>query len=1026
MTLVSIREQVGAADGPNATLSFDNEGVYPLTIRDPFSGQMEKLLGWYFEEYIRFPFTHHAQAQQAADSITAYGETLFKQVFADRQAFAIYQDALEAGLETLTFEIAGSPDFHRLHWEALKDPELPRPLALHAPMVRKNLGHQAAQATWRPSPTINLLIVTARPGGAQDVGYRTISRPLIQALRQTGPPVQIEILRPGTYEALVNHLEDVRAQYGSGHYHVIHLDVHGALLTCAQLQQGREADRLMLQTRYARDDIAPYEGHRAFIFLEGAEEGQADPVEAGELAGLLSTHQVPITVLNACQSGRRVGATETSLGSRLMQAGVPMVLAMGYSITASAAELMMNTLYHRLFAGRPLAVATRRVRMELYNCKERQVYFDQTVDLEDWLLPVVYQNQEQCLEVRDFTPEEGAAYYERQARRYREPQTSYGFVGRDIDVLQIERRLLGQTAGAGHNLLLLRGMGGVGKSTLLHHLGAWWRIAGFVERVFFFGYDEWAWTRQQIMARIAKKLLSEDEYARSFQPLSSEAQQAMLIQRMRAQRYLLILDNLESITGAHLAIRNILPRTERAALRSFLSDLVGGQTLVLLASRDDEEWLMAQGKAHDDVPPLCPENVYELPGLDPEAASTLADRVLERHGATHYREEPDFRRLLKLLQGYPLALEVVLANLARQTPTEVLTTLQADAQEKTESILRCVDYSHSNLSPEAQGLLLCLAPFTSVVWEDMLEKYTAQLWEQPALADLPFERWREVLREAADWGLLRSHPDITGFWCLQPMLPYFLRHRLAAPTQAEMWEGIKIAFRRYYGRLSHTLAQLLNSQDAQEKQLGQQLVRVEYENLSTALNMTLAARVSVLNLYAALASYLEATQDHRRALELGQTVLARLEDYPAEALVGQSGAEFVSVLDDIARHQLLLEQYGAAEASYRKALELVARLEKIDQEQQAKMKASVYHQLGRVSHEQQRWAQARNHFLWALETFVAYRDSHEVDDVLHSLARLWQASGDADLPAAVAPVLGLTSREAEKRLRNLLDSERGD
>ena len=128
----------------------------------------------------------------------------------------------------------------------------------------------------------------------------------------------------------------------------------------------------------------------------------------------------------------------------------------------------------------------------------------------------------------------------------------------------------------------------------------------------------------------------------------------------------------------------------------------------------------------------------------------------------------DFQKLLKLLDGFPLALEVVLANLAHQAPGEVLAALQAGdvkldtpgSQEKTESILRCIDYSHSNLSPEAQQLLLCLAPFTSVIWLDPLDDYTEHLRQQPALASLPFERWPEVLREAQNWGLLSPDPDI--------------------------------------------------------------------------------------------------------------------------------------------------------------------------------------------------------------------------------------------------------------------------
>jgi hypothetical protein len=41
---------------------------------------------------------------------------------------------------------------------------------------------------------------------------------------------------------------------------------------------------------------------------------------------------VPITILNACQSGKQIGSSETSLGSRLMQVGVQLVLVCGMGI----------------------------------------------------------------------------------------------------------------------------------------------------------------------------------------------------------------------------------------------------------------------------------------------------------------------------------------------------------------------------------------------------------------------------------------------------------------------------------------------------------------------------------------------------------------------------------------------------------------------------------------------------------------------------------------------------------------------
>jgi hypothetical protein len=138
--------------------------------------------------------------------------------------------------------------------------------------------------------------------------------------------------------------------------------------------------------------------------------------------------------------------------------------------------------------------------------------------------------------------------------------------------------------------LLIRGMGGAGKTTLLRHLAAWWHTTGFVQRVFSFGYDEKAWSLQQIMASIAQQLYG-PKYYTDFQPLSLAAQQAMLSQDMRGKNHLLILDNLESITGAHLAIQHTLPPDEQSALRSFLTDLAKGHTQVLLGSRSGEDWL---------------------------------------------------------------------------------------------------------------------------------------------------------------------------------------------------------------------------------------------------------------------------------------------------------------------------------------------------------------------------------------------------------------------------------------------------
>ncbi|HEY6539409.1 MAG TPA: tetratricopeptide repeat protein [Ktedonobacteraceae bacterium] len=494
------------------------------------------------------------------------------------------------------------------------------------------------------------------------------------------------------------------------------------------------------------------------------------------------------------------------------------------------------------------------------------------------------------------------------------------------------------------------------------------------------------------MTEIAQQLYG-PRYYTDFQPLSPKAQQAMLANDLRGTNHLLILDNLESITGAHLAIQHILPKEEQAALHSFLIDLARGKTRVLLGSRSGEEWL-SKGTFDD--------NIYDLPGLDAEAASLLADRILERNSASKYRtdekEQENLRRLIKLLDGFPLAMEVVLANLTKQTPREILDALQAgdvkidphsDSQEKTASILRCIDYSHSNLSPEAQQLLLCLAPFTSVVWTEMLDRYTSHLKQQLILANLPFDRWSEVLREAQNWGLLSPH-EVKGYLHMQPTLAYFLRNRLNETGQVEVRRAIETAFRGHYDELGNGLYHMLDSKEPQERQTGQVLTRLEYENLTEALNLALKNQVSIYNPYAAMFRYLESIQDWIRGLELSHKVCDGLYSYPIEKVTGTLRGDLVSVLDRVAYTQLELKQFIAAEKSYQKALATHFAIKNHDEESFKKSSAGFYFQLGRVAQEQRQWVRAEDYYQQALPIFIEYNDHNKQAITYYQLGRIAQ------------------------------------
>ncbi len=801
---------------------------------------------------------------------------------------------------------------------------------------------------------------------------------MVEAVKDARLRVNIEILRPATYKALTERL----TERGAGYYHVLHFDGHGALMTYEDYLTGFKGDRLSFQRGYGLGNLAEYAGSKAFLSFEGDAKGQSVYVEAAELTALLQGKQIPICILNACQSAMQLAdGRETSLGSQLMAAGMQAVVAMGYSVTVTAARVLMTKLYKELFGGKDFATAVRLGRYELYNDKQRRGGFNTWIDLEDWLLPVVYGSSAVDLNLREFAPAEEEAYYAGLGSRYRFTLPSYGFVGRDLDILKIEKGLLR------HNVLLLRGMGGTGKTTLLGFLREWWQTTNFADDVFYFGYDERAWTLTQILYAIGQRIYDKFENAR-FGAMSVAAQVPKLAEKLRSGNYIVVLDNLESVTGQQLAIQNTLNAVEQEELRKFLALLVGGKTRVVLGSRAGEEWL--QG--------VFRQNVYVLRGLDLEARSDLAELILQRQVAAsrvkEIREDADFGRLMGLLAGYPLAMEVVLANLRRQSPGEVLGALRlADVgldgagQDKTTSILKCVEYSHSNLSEAAQRLLLCLAPFSSFIWRDGIPLYVEELKKLEPFKDYDFAGFDDAIQEAINWGLLSPINDINdSLLSMQPVFPYFLQTRIDQAI-SETTEALTNGFKNYYHDLANAYITLLISKNPQERQLGIFYCHLEYENLYCALQICLNNHEDI-DIYICLYKYFEVTNDTQSRLKISKKTYYSLENYPPELVQGILKYQIACTCLYLANCYTSTNSYSEAEIFCRKALAVCEKLVLPNNQLVSTLKASIYDELGKISGIARKWNEARNYHYQALSIYVEFHDLWNQASVYNSLGVL--------------------------------------
>jgi tetratricopeptide (TPR) repeat protein len=1017
VTDIEVREVSPAVDGVFAVrVEFKGRGGEDVRVSMPADEAGEQLMAWYFEEHLRYPFLDGDLERKAVELVGEYGRSLFRQVFVGEAAYG-FRDARRVGYTGYRLVVRGSAQFQRLHWEALHDPDSGDRLALRMPVVRQNARTPLPYDLPEPAPTLNILVVTARPFGRRDVGYRTISQPLLDAIGQTDVPVTVELVRPGTWAALQEALRTAERKHHQGWFQVVHFDVHGGFGTARSMTTG-DGSGGGGTARYLFDPAhaSAADVKQGFLFFETGTAGTAQPVPSAQVAALLAEHRVAVAVLNACQSAMQTG-DEASLAHDLVTAGAPVAVGMAYSVTVSAAMRAMPVLYGRLAEGDDPERAAFEARRALHDVKTRKAYFEHELELEDWILPVVYAQRESRLKVRPMTPVEEEAFYRRRDQVAVAPEVEYGFVGRDLDLHALERLLL---TDARQTQVLVRGMAGAGKSTLLAHAGWWWQRTGLIDQVFAFSYEQRAWNVDQIIRHIAHHLLTPVEFAQ-WDALGDSAKAGRITTMLRASRHLVVLDNAESITASPAAIPHALPEADRGRLARWLGSLRGGRTLLLVGSREAETWLAG---------PTFTDRVYELPGLDPQAASDLLDRILRRHGGSQWlsdtaddQERQALRDLIRVLDGYPLPMTVVLPNLATNPPTQVLAELHSGdiSADPTMAARMAIEYSHGKLDPALQKSLLLLAPFTALIPAPALDTYAAELSAELGPDALEGVDLTAAVAELQRVGLAVSHPLFHEFVQVVPVIPFFLRNRMRG--RPDLTRATERAHYRFYAKLGLILHEMLLSNDTRQRATGQSAVTAEYANLTAALGHAQRTSQPVIPLVYPLEEFLDQTQQHDTRWQLlanaidrlptsddadKQTELATLHNLAGNTALTQhrlddayhhhqtelaiEQAADLREMQGFTYHQLgtvaqLQRRFEQAEQHYRQALDI--KLTFGDRHSAA----STYHQLGTVEQTQRRFEQAERHYRQALDVLLEFGDRHSAASTYHQLGIIEQERG---------------------------------
>ena len=195
---------------------------------------------WYLEDYAEFPADPAPRLARDAETILAdTGASLFGHVFTSLDAAGIWAQA-RAQLPQVRVEVDTDPaEAPGLPWELLRDPGTGTALALSAAeFVRTHL--QAARAARLPKVAgdrLRVLLVICRPGGRQDVPFRSVASRLVRGGAGQMDGLDLDVLRPATYPQLAKVLH--AAADADRPYHVVHFDGHGTYL---DLTQGHDSD----------------------------------------------------------------------------------------------------------------------------------------------------------------------------------------------------------------------------------------------------------------------------------------------------------------------------------------------------------------------------------------------------------------------------------------------------------------------------------------------------------------------------------------------------------------------------------------------------------------------------------------------------------------------------------------------------------------------------------------------------------------------------------------------------------------
>jgi tetratricopeptide (TPR) repeat protein len=502
-------------------------------------------LRWYLEKYCLWPVgqVYQERAAKVERSLPAWGQLLYQAVAAKRSVQEVLRpwETLPQGVER-RFSIfvdprllEGSPEEKQAEADEAATVLLQLPWELFNAgrgyllegakpvLVRRRLPNRRQFDRVVAEPPIRVLLVSPRPEdkGVGYIDHRVIAQPMTEALGDLGELAELTVLSPPTFPAFQAALQ--AAEERGEPFHVVHFDGHGVFdrrigLGGLCFEDPRDVGRLA-ERRY-------------------------QIIDAAQMAAVIRERRIPLVFLNACQSAQAEEDPTASVAAKLLDEGVASVVAMSYTVLVETARRFVTAFYQALVGGARVGQAMLTSQQALHSDPFRlQVFGGNDLHLQDWFVPVLFQEEEDLQLFRQ-VPSERIAQVIRQERRLRLGQIpqkeGLQFVGRSRELLALERMLADQP------WAVVVGQGGEGKTTLAIELAQWLVQSQRFARGAFVSLEDVQDVRPVVDA-LGRQLVP--KYSVAHYPADQLLGQALLpIQRaLEDEATVIVVDNVESV-----------------------------------------------------------------------------------------------------------------------------------------------------------------------------------------------------------------------------------------------------------------------------------------------------------------------------------------------------------------------------------------------------------------------------------------------------------------------------------------------